>query len=182
MDIGAVEALEGDAVLADACKAQTEIDDEHALELKEAPWLASVACWLAGTAREMPSMRFAWPLTSQRRSAAEVVVLRGAEAPPPCRGDRPKPRRRWRSGASRSRARWRRARRRRPCRRAFGCDQTIEADDPAAALGQYADQHGFDLLVVGRHGLDRAGTPAAGGVTEYQVRHSRCPVLVVGRE
>jgi len=61
-------------------------------------------------------------------------------------------------------------------------NQTIEADDPAAALGQYADQHGFDLLVVGRHGLDRAVHPRVGGVTEYQVRHSRCPVLVVGRE
>ncbi len=59
-------------------------------------------------------------------------------------------------------------------------NQVIEASNPAAALSQHAVEHGFDLVVVGRHGLDRAVHPRVGGVTEHQVRHSSCPVLVVG--
>ncbi len=59
-------------------------------------------------------------------------------------------------------------------------NEAIEADNPATALSQYAYDHGFDLVVVGRHGLDRALHPRVGGVTEHLVRHSRCPVLVVG--
>lgn len=58
--------------------------------------------------------------------------------------------------------------------------ETIDADNPAAALGRYASEHGFDLLIVGRHGLDRAAHPRVGGVTEHQVRNSPCPVMVVG--
>jgi nucleotide-binding universal stress UspA family protein len=57
--------------------------------------------------------------------------------------------------------------------------ETVVADDPASALGRYAAEHGFDLLVVGRHGIDRALHPRVGGVTEHQVRYSPCPVLVV---
>jgi nucleotide-binding universal stress UspA family protein len=60
--------------------------------------------------------------------------------------------------------------------------ETVEADNPAVALGPYASEHAFDLLVVGRHGLDRAMHPRVGGVTEHQVRHSPCPVLVVGED
>lgn len=58
--------------------------------------------------------------------------------------------------------------------------EVVEADEPARALRQFAVEHGFDLLVVGRHGVDRARHPRIGGVTEDQVRHSPCPVLVVG--
>lgn len=58
--------------------------------------------------------------------------------------------------------------------------ETLAADNPAHALGRYASEHGFDLLVLGRHGLDRAAHPRIGRVTEYQIRHSVCPVLVVG--
>lgn len=60
--------------------------------------------------------------------------------------------------------------------------ETVAADSPAPALAGYATEHGFDLLVVGRHGLDRAVHPRAGGMTEYLVRHSRCPLLVVGED
>jgi nucleotide-binding universal stress UspA family protein len=58
--------------------------------------------------------------------------------------------------------------------------EVVEADHPAAALDAYVRQHGFDLVVLGRHGIDRAVHPRVGGVSEHQVRHSRCPVLVVG--
>jgi nucleotide-binding universal stress UspA family protein len=60
--------------------------------------------------------------------------------------------------------------------------ETIEAESPSPALGRFASEHGFDLLVVGRHGLDRAVHPRVGGVTEHQVRQSPCPVLVVGSD
>ncbi len=55
----------------------------------------------------------------------------------------------------------------------------IAADDTAKALRDYAAEHGFDLLVIGRHGVDAALHPRVGRVTERQVRESTCPVLVV---
>jgi nucleotide-binding universal stress UspA family protein len=58
--------------------------------------------------------------------------------------------------------------------------EVVEADHPAAALDAYVREHGFDLVVLGRHGIDRAVHPHVGGVTESQVRHSGCPVMVVG--
>ncbi len=60
--------------------------------------------------------------------------------------------------------------------------ETIVADDVATALEEYARRHGFDVLVVGRHGLDRALHPRIGRVTEHEVRRSPCPVLVVGAD
>jgi nucleotide-binding universal stress UspA family protein len=58
--------------------------------------------------------------------------------------------------------------------------EVIEADQTALAFDSYVSEHGFDLVVVGRHGLDRAVHPRIGGVSEHQVRHGQCPVLVVG--
>jgi nucleotide-binding universal stress UspA family protein len=60
--------------------------------------------------------------------------------------------------------------------------EVIEADQTASALEAYVREHGFDLVVVGRHGVDRALHPRVGGVSEYQVRHSSCPVMVVGSD
>jgi nucleotide-binding universal stress UspA family protein len=60
--------------------------------------------------------------------------------------------------------------------------EVVEADNPATALDAYVREHGFDLVVLGRHGIDRAVHPRVGGVTEHQVRHSSCPVLVVGTD
>ncbi len=57
--------------------------------------------------------------------------------------------------------------------------EVIEADRPALALDAYAREHGFDLVVLGRHGVDRAVRTRIGGLTEYEVRHSACPVMVV---
>jgi nucleotide-binding universal stress UspA family protein len=58
--------------------------------------------------------------------------------------------------------------------------EVLEAEDVAGALSAYAREHGSDLVVVGRHGLDRAVHPRAGRVAEYMVRHSPCPVMVIG--
>ncbi len=55
----------------------------------------------------------------------------------------------------------------------------LEADRASEALADYAEGQGCGLLVLGRHGLDRAIHPRAGGVTERLVRHASCPVLVV---
>lgn len=60
--------------------------------------------------------------------------------------------------------------------------EIVEASDPVAALHGYAQEHGFDLLVLGRHGVDRALHPQIGTVVEQEVRHSSCPVLVVGHD
>ncbi|MGO8722298.1 MAG: universal stress protein [Acidimicrobiales bacterium] len=60
--------------------------------------------------------------------------------------------------------------------------QVIEAEHTASTLEAYVREHGFDLVVVGRHGIDRAMHPNIGGVTEHQVRHCPCPVIVVPAE
>lgn len=56
----------------------------------------------------------------------------------------------------------------------------VEARDTADALCRYSFEHGFDLLFVGRHGVDAAVHPRIGGVTERLIRQSSCPVAVVG--
>lgn len=56
------------------------------------------------------------------------------------------------------------------------------ANDPATELAKYANQHAFDLLVVGRHGVDRTVHPRLGRVTGHLVASSHCPVLVVAED
>jgi hypothetical protein len=56
----------------------------------------------------------------------------------------------------------------------------IEADQTTPAFDAYVREHGFDLVVVGRHGVDRAVHPRIGGVSEHQVLRGSCPVMVVG--
>jgi nucleotide-binding universal stress UspA family protein len=58
-------------------------------------------------------------------------------------------------------------------------DAVVAASDPGDALVAHAHEHGFDLLVVGRHGT-AAVHPGVGKVTERVVRHATLPVLVVG--
>lgn len=60
--------------------------------------------------------------------------------------------------------------------------EVIQADDATSAFDTYVREHGFDLVIVGRHGLDRALRPHIGGVSEHQVRQGSCPVMVVGTD
>jgi nucleotide-binding universal stress UspA family protein len=50
---------------------------------------------------------------------------------------------------------------------------------PAVRIGEYADEHGADLLVLGRRGTTGLGRRLLGGVTERVLRRSDVPVLVV---
>lgn len=50
----------------------------------------------------------------------------------------------------------------------------------ARALCAYATEHGFDLLVLGRHGDGRMLRPRLGRVAEAAVKASEVPVLLVG--
>jgi nucleotide-binding universal stress UspA family protein len=56
----------------------------------------------------------------------------------------------------------------------------IAGERPAAALALYAAEHGFDLLVVGRHGRDRAVRRGLGSVARALAETSPCPLLLVG--
>ena len=58
--------------------------------------------------------------------------------------------------------------------------ELIEAEQIPQAFDGYVREHGFDLVVLGRHGVDRARRPHIGGVCEHQIRHGSCPVMVVG--
>ncbi len=56
----------------------------------------------------------------------------------------------------------------------------VEGDRPAESLLRYAHEHGFDLVVAGRHRRSRAGRVLLHGVAERLVSSSDIPVLVVG--
>ena len=55
----------------------------------------------------------------------------------------------------------------------------IYADDPARAIADYAEEHGFDLVVVGGHGREQITHRGLGRSVEALLRHHPCPVLVV---
>jgi nucleotide-binding universal stress UspA family protein len=69
-----------------------------------------------------------------------------------------------------------------PYRRATGRDvdrRVVFADDPARALSDHAEEHGFDIVVVGCHGRDHATHRGIGASVEALLRRHPCPVLVV---
>jgi nucleotide-binding universal stress UspA family protein len=56
----------------------------------------------------------------------------------------------------------------------------VVGDRPAEALSSYLLEHGFDLLVVGRHGRDHAARGGLGRVAKELADKGRCPLLLVG--
>ena len=50
---------------------------------------------------------------------------------------------------------------------------------PAQAIASYAEEHGFDLVVVGGHGREQMTHRGIGRSLEALLRHHPCPVLVV---
>jgi nucleotide-binding universal stress UspA family protein len=55
----------------------------------------------------------------------------------------------------------------------------VFADDPAEAISQYVEEHGFDLVVVGGHGREQMMHRGTGHSLEAILRRHPCPVLVV---
>lgn len=55
---------------------------------------------------------------------------------------------------------------------------TIVGGDPAETIARYAAEHGFDLVVIGSHGRERAMHGGLGRVVERLLRGPRCPVLI----
>jgi nucleotide-binding universal stress UspA family protein len=56
----------------------------------------------------------------------------------------------------------------------------LSGDHPAAALSRYASEHGFDLLVMGRHGRERAAHGGLGRIARELAEKALCPLLLVG--
>ena len=50
---------------------------------------------------------------------------------------------------------------------------------PARAIASYAEERGFDLVVVGGHGREQVTRRGIGRSLEALLRHHPCPVLVV---
>lgn len=65
--------------------------------------------------------------------------------------------------------------------RAAGAGATflVWEGDPGEAIVAAAEAEGVDLIVVGSHGRGPVGRFLIGSVSDYVVRHARCPVLVV---
>ena len=57
--------------------------------------------------------------------------------------------------------------------------EVVYAEDPARAIADYAEEHGFDLLVVGGHGREQMTHRGIGHSVEALLRRQPCPVLVV---
>jgi nucleotide-binding universal stress UspA family protein len=53
------------------------------------------------------------------------------------------------------------------------------AGEPERAIADYANQHGFDLVVMGTHARTGREHMLTGSVAESTVRLARCPVMVV---
>ena len=56
----------------------------------------------------------------------------------------------------------------------------VVGGDPAGTIARHADEHGFDLVVVGCHGRERTTHGGMGRVVERLLRDPRWPVLVAG--
>jgi nucleotide-binding universal stress UspA family protein len=56
----------------------------------------------------------------------------------------------------------------------------LQGRQVAASICEYAAEHGFDLLVVGRHSDGSLKSPKLGHVAETVARTCRIPVLIVG--
>ena len=56
--------------------------------------------------------------------------------------------------------------------------QIAQSGDPARVVSEYADQRGFDLLVLGRHGTGGVLHPRLGNVAAEAARNSRLPLLL----
>jgi nucleotide-binding universal stress UspA family protein len=57
--------------------------------------------------------------------------------------------------------------------------RSIESGRTVQAICDYADEHSFDLLVVGRHGFGGLLSGSLGHVSQGAVKHSKVPVLLV---
>lgn len=55
----------------------------------------------------------------------------------------------------------------------------VVSDDPGRALAEHAEEHGFDLVVVGGHGREQPTHRGIGQSLEILLRHHPCPVVVV---
>ena len=53
------------------------------------------------------------------------------------------------------------------------------ADDPAIAIADHAEEHGFDVIVVGVHGREQMTHRGIGQSLEALLRRHPCPILVV---
>lgn len=56
--------------------------------------------------------------------------------------------------------------------------QVVFADDPASAIAEYAEEHGFDLVVVGRHGREQGMHRGIGHQLDELLKRADLPVLV----
>jgi nucleotide-binding universal stress UspA family protein len=56
--------------------------------------------------------------------------------------------------------------------------RAVAGGDPAEVISAFAAEHGFDLVVLGDHGRERAMHPGLGRVTSRLLRDPRCPVLI----
>jgi nucleotide-binding universal stress UspA family protein len=54
-----------------------------------------------------------------------------------------------------------------------------ESSDAASTVCDYAEQHGFDIVAVGRHGTGGVLHPRLGHVAATAARRSSLPVLLV---
>lgn len=60
--------------------------------------------------------------------------------------------------------------------------EAIRGISPADEIIKYADEHDFDLIIMGTHGRAAIAHFLMGSVAERVVRHARCPVITVAHQ
>lgn len=55
----------------------------------------------------------------------------------------------------------------------------LEKGSPVEVIPEFADAHGYDLIVIGSRGLGTLKGLVMGSVSTHVVHHAPCPVLVV---
>ena len=56
----------------------------------------------------------------------------------------------------------------------------VAGDRPAQAMAAYVDEHGYDLLIVGRHGRERGAHGGLGRVARELAEKATYPLLLIG--
>jgi nucleotide-binding universal stress UspA family protein len=60
--------------------------------------------------------------------------------------------------------------------------ETVRGISPADEIIKYANEHGFDLIIMGTHGRAAIAHFLMGSVAERVVRHAGCPVITIAHQ
>jgi len=128
-----------------------------------------------GSTEAQRALRVAIALAADLRGEAHVLLV----VRPPAHAETPEERTRAAEAEKENLSRGLAGVRNQTQHRSEVSTEVVYADKPADALAAYAEEHGFDLVVVGGHGREQMTHRGIGQSVEALLRNHPCPVLVV---